>query len=81
LVVAAGLIALRIREPNRPRPFRCPGYPLVPLLAMASCLGLMLGLPAMNWLRFGVWLLVGFVLYWLYGRRKSRLAMTAPVSE
>jgi APA family basic amino acid/polyamine antiporter len=71
--VAAGVIALRIREPERPRPFRCPGYPLTPILAILSCAGLMLGLPPANWWRFGIWLLVGLAIYFGYARRRSRL--------
>lgn len=63
IVVAGGVIALRIREPHRPRPFRCPGYPVTPVLAIIACLALMLGLPAANWWRFAVWLLVGLLIY------------------
>ncbi|MES1165564.1 MAG: amino acid permease [Verrucomicrobiota bacterium] len=63
IVVAGGVIALRVREPNRVRPFRCPGYPATPLLAIAACLTLMLGLPAANWWRFAVWLGIGLVFY------------------
>jgi APA family basic amino acid/polyamine antiporter len=74
VVVAVGVIALRIREPDRPRPFRCPGYPVTPLLAIAACLALMLGLPASNWLRFGLWLCAGLAIYFAYGRSRSRLA-------
>jgi basic amino acid/polyamine antiporter, APA family len=72
IVVACGVIALRIRDPQRPRPFRVPLYPLTPLAAIASCLWLMLGLPPMNWLRFGLWLLVGIVVYAAYGHRRAR---------
>jgi APA family basic amino acid/polyamine antiporter len=72
VVVAAGVIALRIREPDRPRPFRCPGYPATPILAILSCVGLMLGLPAANWWRFGIWLLIGLAIYFAYGRRRAR---------
>jgi basic amino acid/polyamine antiporter, APA family len=70
IVVAGGVIALRIREPNRPRPFRCPGYPVTPVLAIIACLALMLGLPAANWWRFGIWLLVGLLIY--VARRRVR---------
>jgi APA family basic amino acid/polyamine antiporter len=74
LLVALGVIALRIREPERARPFRCPGYPLTPVLAALSCLALIAGLPSTNWWRFGVWLAVGLVIYSRYGARRSRLA-------
>jgi APA family basic amino acid/polyamine antiporter len=77
LVVAVGVVALRIREPDRPRPFRCPGYPLTPILAAVACVWLMLGLPRTNWWRFGIWLLAGLVIYFAYGRRRSRLLRPA----
>ena len=73
VLVCVGVIILRYREPDRPRAFRVPFVPIVPLLGIASCLYLMLGLPWVTWLRFGVWLLVGLLLYLLYGYRKSRL--------
>jgi len=74
LLVALGVIALRVREPQRARPFRCPGYPVTPALAALSCLALIAGLPSTNWWRFGVWLAVGLVIYFRYGARRSRLA-------
>jgi APA family basic amino acid/polyamine antiporter len=74
LLVALGVIALRVREPHRARPFRCPGYPVTPALAAASCLALMAGLPSTNWWRFAIWLAVGLVIYFAYGARRSRLA-------
>ena len=77
IVVALGVIALRIREPQRTRPFRCPGYPVTPILAILSCGGLMWGLPAANWWRFGIWLLVGLAIYAGYGHRRRR-RMTTP---
>jgi APA family basic amino acid/polyamine antiporter len=73
VLVAIGVLVLRRREPERPRAFRVPLSPLVPLLGIASCLVLMLGLPLLTWIRFALWLGVGLVLYLLYGRRRSRL--------
>ncbi len=73
LLVSAGVIALRLSEPHRPRPFRCPGYPWVPILSIISCLWLMLGLGVVNWIRFGVWLVAGAAVYGLYGRKHSTL--------
>jgi APA family basic amino acid/polyamine antiporter len=73
VVVSAGVIALRVREPGRARPFRVPGYPVTPVLSIAACVWLMAGLPAANWLRLVVWLALGLVVYFAYGRRRSRL--------
>jgi APA family basic amino acid/polyamine antiporter len=78
VIVSLGVIMLRIREPNRERPFRAPGYPFTPILSIVCCLGLMAGLPWVNWVRFAVWLAVGLVVYALYGFRRSRLSRHAP---
>jgi APA family basic amino acid/polyamine antiporter len=74
VLVSVGVIALRVHSPNVERPFRCPGYPVTPILSIAACIWLMAGLPWTNWVRFAVWLAVGMVIYWFYGRRRSRLA-------
>jgi APA family basic amino acid/polyamine antiporter len=73
LLVAIGVIALRVREPGRARPFRCPGYPVTPVLASLACLALIAGLPSTNWWRFAIWLAVGLVIYFSYGAKRSRL--------
>jgi APA family basic amino acid/polyamine antiporter len=73
ILVCAGVIVLRRREPDRKRAFRTPFVPLVPLLGIFSCLFLMRGLPGVTWLRFGAWLAIGMVIYFAYGYRKSRL--------
>ena len=73
VIVAAGILVLRYLEPDRPRPFRTPFVPIVPILAIVSCLGLMLGLPGVTWVRFGIWLAVGIVIYFVYSRRRSVL--------
>lgn len=73
VLVSAGVIALRYTDPERPRPFRCPGVPWVPLLAIICCISLMLPLPFITWMRFVVWLAIGLAIYLTYGMRKSRL--------
>jgi APA family basic amino acid/polyamine antiporter len=73
VLVAIGVIVLRVREPDRPRPFRVPGSPVTPLLAVGSCIFLMTQLPWITWVRFFVWLAVGIVLYFAYGYRHSKL--------
>lgn len=65
VVVAAGVLVLRWREPDRPRPFRTPWVPWVPLGAMATCVWLMLQLPARAWWRLGMWLMLGLALYFV----------------
>jgi len=73
VLVSLGVIALRYTDPGRVRPFRVPWVPLTPLISVAACLYLMLQLPAITWKRFGIWLALGLVLYFLYGARHSRL--------
>jgi basic amino acid/polyamine antiporter, APA family len=73
ILVSLGVIVLRRNDPDRPRPFRVPWVPLTPLISVFACLYLMLNLPGITWIRFGVWLLLGLVLYFLYGARHSRL--------
>jgi APA family basic amino acid/polyamine antiporter len=73
VLVCIGIIILRKREPARPRAFRTPWVPLVPILGIASCCYLMLGLPWVTWLRFVIWLIVGMALYLAYGYKNSKL--------
>ncbi len=73
LVVCLGVLALRIKEPQRPRPFRVPLIWVVSPLGAAACLYIMTGLPRAAWERFGVWMLLGLAVYLLYGLRHSRL--------
>ena len=73
VLVCTGVIILRRTDPDRHRVFRTPLVPLVPLLGIAMCFYLMLGLPTITWIRFGVWLLIGLVLYFTYGFWNSRL--------
>ena len=77
VVVCAGIIILRRTDPGRPRVFKTPLVPLVPVLGMAMCIYLMLGLPRVTWARFGVWLAAGFCLYFAYGFWHSLLKKRA----
>jgi len=74
VLVCIGILILRKREPERPRKFRVPFVPVVPLLGIGMCIFLMMGLPLLTWIRFALWLAAGLVIYFLYGVRKSRLA-------
>ena len=72
-IVCGGIAVLRYTHPEIKRPFRCPMVPLIPLLGICFCAGLMLSLPKITWIRFVIWLLVGFFIYFFYGIRHSRL--------
>ncbi|HEX6751920.1 MAG TPA: amino acid permease [Longimicrobium sp.] len=73
VLVAIGVMVLRLREPERHRPFRTPLVWVVAPAAIVSCGFLMYQLPGLTWARFGIWLAVGLVIYFLYGYRKSVL--------
>ena len=73
ILVCTGVLILRRREPHRPRAFRTPFVPVIPILGILACIYLMCGLPTITWLRFGGWLIIGMAVYFLYGYRHSRL--------
>jgi APA family basic amino acid/polyamine antiporter len=77
-IVAIGVLALRYIDPDRPRPFRVPFVWPVAILGAAACLYTMKGLPTHAWERFGIWLAVGLVLYFVYGFQNSRLRDQRP---
>ena len=73
-IVCLGVLALRISQPDIERPFRAPAIYFVAPAGALSAVLLMLGLPGDTWLRLGVWLLFGLVIYFFYGIRHSRVA-------
>src|SRR5690606_33155375 len=74
VLVCIGVIILRYTKPHLARPFRLPFMPLVPILGLTACLGLMCLLPWLTWMRFGVWTIIGILVYASYGLRHSKLA-------
>jgi len=77
VVVALGVLVLRRTRPDLPRAFRTPWVPVLPVLSVAASAWLMLNLPAETWLRFAVWMALGVIIYFAYGRRHSRLGASA----
>jgi APA family basic amino acid/polyamine antiporter len=73
-LVSAGVLVLRRKQPDRPRSFRVPLSPVLPILSIFCCMVLMLSLPLQTWLRFLSWLAIGLVIYYFYGRKRSTLA-------
>jgi APA family basic amino acid/polyamine antiporter len=73
VLVCGGVWVLRRKRPDLDRPFRTPWVPFVPIMGVLTCFALMLTLPADTWLRLLVWLLIGFTIYFTYGRRHSVL--------
>nr|HEX4313556.1 amino acid permease [Kofleriaceae bacterium] len=76
VLVCIGVWVLRVREPNAPRQFKTPLVPLVPILGVIVNAAMIFGLGWPNWARLGVWLLVGLVIYFSYGRHHSKLNKT-----
>ena len=74
VIVCSAVLIMRRTNPDAERPFRAPFVPLVPILGILSCLLLMFSLPAENWWRLIIWLLLGFTIYFSYGRRHSVMA-------
>jgi APA family basic amino acid/polyamine antiporter len=73
VLVSIGVVILRVKDPERHRPFRVPGAPFTPFISVAACLYLMWQLPTITWIRFLLWLAVGLLIYFMYGKRHSRL--------
>ncbi|MBK7594151.1 MAG: amino acid permease [Gemmatimonadetes bacterium] len=73
VIVCGGIWVLRVRRPELERPFRTPSVPLVPMLGIAVCGYMMYGLPIDTWIRLGVWMALGLLIYFGYGIRHSRL--------
>jgi basic amino acid/polyamine antiporter, APA family len=73
VVVSLGVILLRRAQPGRPRSFRVPWVPFLPILSILCCFSLMLSLPLETWVRFVVWLAIGLAVYWFYGRKRVAL--------
>jgi APA family basic amino acid/polyamine antiporter len=73
VVVCAAVIMLRIKRPDAARPFKVPFGFVLPVMGVLSCLYLMLSLSVVTWVRFLVWLDIGMLIYWFYGRTHSPL--------
>lgn len=73
VMVCLGILILRKTQPDLPRPFKTPFVPVVPVLGIITCLVMMFSLPLDTWIRLLVWLLLGFIVYFGYGKRNSKL--------
>jgi amino acid transporter len=80
VLVSAGVVVLRRTRPDLPRGFRAPWVPALPIAAIVACVWLMLNLTGLTWIRFVVWMAVGIVVYFAYGRSHSMLARRAAAS-
>ncbi len=78
VIVCASILVMRKKDPNRPRPFKTPLVPLLPIMGMVWNFGLMYSLGKDNWIRLIVWLLIGQVIYFGYSRSRSHLNQPVP---
>ncbi len=78
ILVCAGVWILRIKNPEIPRQFKTPFVPLVPILGILVCSAMIFGLGWPNWLRLGIWMALGVIIYFVYGRHKSKLNTNPP---
>ncbi len=78
VLVSIGVIVLRKTMPNAERKFRCPWVPILPIFTILACFYLMSALPIVTWIRFVIWLLIGIVIYFVYGRHHSILQKIKP---
>jgi APA family basic amino acid/polyamine antiporter len=83
VLVCIAIIIMRKREPDLPRPFKTPMVPLVPILGVIVNLALMAGLGLITWAAFLIWMGIGLVVYFSYGRKTSALqnAPAVPVAR
>lgn len=81
VIVCIGIIVMRKTNPTAPRPYRTPLVPLVPILGVLVCFGMMAFLDAMTWIRLGGWLLIGLLIYFGYSRHHSHLQTAAKAEK
>ena len=81
VLVCIGVLVLRKTRPDLNRPFRVPWVPFVPIMGILTCLGLMATLPGDTWLRLIVWLAIGLVIYFGYGRSHSVIQAANSVTK
>jgi APA family basic amino acid/polyamine antiporter len=68
---------LRKREPDLPRAFKTPAVPVVPILGIITCVVMMISLPLGTWIRLFVWLVIGLLVYFFYGKKNSKAGREA----
>jgi APA family basic amino acid/polyamine antiporter len=81
VIVCAGVWILRVRRPELARPFKTPLVPVVPILGIIACSYLMISLPVETWERLFIWLGIGMFIYFLYGRKHSKVQRALAASK
>ena len=73
ILVCAGVWIMRVKSPDLPRQFKTPLVPLVPILGIVVCAAMIFGLGWPNWLRLGIWMVLGIIIYFAYSIKNSKL--------
>jgi APA family basic amino acid/polyamine antiporter len=73
VIVCAGVWIMRYTMPDAPRAFKTPWVPFVPIMGIITCVGMMLFLPGDTWIRLIVWMAIGMIIYYAYGKKHSRV--------
>jgi APA family basic amino acid/polyamine antiporter len=81
VMVCLGVLIMRKQQPDAPRAFRTPWVPLVPILGILTCLLMMVSLPWDTWLRLIIWLAAGLVIYYAYGKKRSKLRLAQEAAK
>ncbi|TDC99067.1 amino acid permease [Saccharopolyspora terrae] len=81
VLVSIGVLVMRRTRPDLPRAFRVPLVPVIPILAALACLYLMLNLEGWTWLRFGIWMALGLLIYFVYSKHRSRLGRGETIED
>ncbi|PTS97181.1 amino acid transporter [Pedobacter sp. HMWF019] len=81
LMVCIGILILRKTDPKAERPFKVPLVPLIPILGILTCLAMMVFMPADTWIRLLVWLAAGLTIYFLYGKKNSKLRKSVRIMK
>ncbi|RYY35421.1 MAG: amino acid permease [Sphingobacteriaceae bacterium] len=71
VLVCVGVMVMRKSDPTTPRPFRTPWVPFVPIAGIVICIAMMVSLPLDTWARLAIWMLIGLVIYFVYGKKHS----------
>jgi len=72
IVICSSILVLRRKRPDLERKFRTPFVPVIPLIGIGFSIYLMISLPEITWIRFGIWMILGCVIYLIHGIRKSK---------
>jgi APA family basic amino acid/polyamine antiporter len=81
VIVCAGVWVMRKKRPEVHRPFKTPWVPFVPIMGIIISFAMMLGLNGVTWIRLVVWLIIGLVIYFTYGRKHSHVQRLAQQAE